>query len=1715
MTTLRDSTGDSMVEAVNASISTTLKHAHFCLPGVVDAFDAATARIEVTPSIDQLIDRGEADLEAVARPLIFDVPVIYPNGGGYALTFPLAQGDDVMLVFSQRGMSEFKRKLAAGEVTSRSRPDEKVFFSINDAIAVPGFVQGPVVDDAMTIQLPMGGELRIGTDPLSDVIKAETEPWAHTGNPDLIPAAKIPGGGGGGGGGGGLTQAQVDARIAAGVEDWAEDGNTDLIPAGKLSNAPAGPQGPQGPPGMDGAPGTTGPEGPRGIQGERGVPGPMGDPGVTGPRGPQGDTGAQGPVGPQGDTGPRGLTGPQGATGLQGPEGPQGLPGNDGQDGAQGDQGPIGATGPTGQTGAQGPRGEKGDKGDTGDQGPVGLTGPQGPRGDQGPPGADGIDGIDGATGPQGPEGPQGPAGGPVGPQGDPGTDGEDGWSPVLTVVADRERRVLQIVSWSGGEGDAPATGFVGVGGTVQTPAEAIDIRGPTGAGLEDLETILARTAIPDAVSPTQGLFDLTRDLNHNDFLVLRSYNREGDTSYEHQILPASLILERPLRSDASDNPVTGTQERALRIGLPNLSGSLFISRGYNDRTLWMSRSRGTNIEWSYLEIQSLAIRGIQGAHGIAGTDGEDGWSPTLAVVSDGERRVLQVSGWAGGEGTAPTTGFLGDSGIVPDIADAVDIRGASGTGGGGGGGGGLTQAQVDARVAAGVEDWAETGDTTAIPAAKLTNAPAGAEGPEGPQGPQGDQGPVGQTGPAGPQGPKGDTGDTGPPGADGAPGAQGDQGIPGADGVQGPQGPKGDTGDAGPAGPTGATGATGPEGPEGPEGPTGPRGDTGSQGPRGDQGPPGNDGATGPEGPPGQQGPIGPQGVQGAPGQDGQPGTTGPEGPRGPEGPIGPMGPQGDQGDQGERGMPGPQGLVGPPGQQGTPGNDGAPGATGATGPEGPQGPRGPEGPQGPPGTAATGAGLSDVITLVDNQRINIANWFALSDGDFTEVTLSQSLAGDLDCWLEVSSAPGVNSERIGSIKAAALLERTAYATDPHGVVGSATMFSYDAIVFTLNTQAGGAGSATGAIALLRHADADKVWMICDHANLDYVDFKAVRVTGAAGPAGPPGADGPAGPAGAAPTGVGLSDVITLAENQTIALDTTWSAVGQDFTEVALSEPMTADMDMWVELKGIATENAFVIASFTAAALMNLPAYSTNPRAAEGGAVSMDNYNVLVVSGARVNHSEHIQSPVAIAWRDTSTLWMMAEDAEADIVSVRAVKVRGVQGAAGPAGAAGAEGPRGPAGADGAEGPPGSDGAPGAPGDQGPAGQTGPEGPRGPAGADGQPGPAGGAGPAGPPGSDGATGPEGPRGPKGDTGDAGPTGQTGPAGPTGPEGPQGPEGPRGDTGPAGQTGPAGPAGVDGLGAPASNALGDSTDYLIGSQATGVSIAVVANWTNISVAWTEVALSEALADDMLVWIEATSRSGGTLTRQNNMPGAMLPARRVRALTAYDASPHTTSGDMSQLDVLMMGEGSNFAQNTLRTRPIAVARKDDSTLWMLARDANSASVRMLSQRVHGATGAAGPAGATGPAGPAGASRFATLATGQVLNDVDWDGVLAGDWVEVTLSEALTESMEVAVEVLPAGVTNAMTESVGTFFAAQLMRKTAYATDPHGILAEDLRDTVANYDALALPGWRRGTTGELRFAIAVAYKSPTAIWIAGNDLSRTTSVDIHALVHGASA
>lgn len=55
------------------------------------------------------------------------------------------------------------------------------------------------------------------------------------------------------------------------------------------------------------------------------------------------------------------------------------------------------------------------------------------------------------------------------------------GWSPVIRVVADGSRYVLQVTDWTGGKGTKPAVGYMGATGIVAAIGSASDIRGAKG----------------------------------------------------------------------------------------------------------------------------------------------------------------------------------------------------------------------------------------------------------------------------------------------------------------------------------------------------------------------------------------------------------------------------------------------------------------------------------------------------------------------------------------------------------------------------------------------------------------------------------------------------------------------------------------------------------------------------------------------------------------------------------------------------------------------------------------------------------------------------------------------------------------------------------------------------------------------------------------------------------------------------------------------------------------------------------------------------------------------------------------------------------------------------------------------------------------------------------------------------------------------------------
>lgn len=71
---------------------------------------------------------------------------------------------------------------------------------------------------------------------------------------------------------------------------------------------------------------------------------------------------------------------------------------------------------------------------------------------------------------------------------------------------------------------------------------------------------------------------------------------------------------------------------------------------------------------------------GADGADGTNGANGNNGWSAIPALVDYNGGKIIQIAGWTGGTGTAPTAGvYIGSSGFVSNPAQAINIQGPQG----------------------------------------------------------------------------------------------------------------------------------------------------------------------------------------------------------------------------------------------------------------------------------------------------------------------------------------------------------------------------------------------------------------------------------------------------------------------------------------------------------------------------------------------------------------------------------------------------------------------------------------------------------------------------------------------------------------------------------------------------------------------------------------------------------------------------------------------------------------------------------------------------------------------------------------------------------------------------------------------------------------------------------------------------------------------------
>ena len=94
--------GYGLSEAVLAAMSSHQAGMWTALPGIVQSVNLTAMTVEVEPTVQALLTAADGTETWTNIPVLPDVPICFPGGGGFTLTFPVAVGDECLVVFSSR-----------------------------------------------------------------------------------------------------------------------------------------------------------------------------------------------------------------------------------------------------------------------------------------------------------------------------------------------------------------------------------------------------------------------------------------------------------------------------------------------------------------------------------------------------------------------------------------------------------------------------------------------------------------------------------------------------------------------------------------------------------------------------------------------------------------------------------------------------------------------------------------------------------------------------------------------------------------------------------------------------------------------------------------------------------------------------------------------------------------------------------------------------------------------------------------------------------------------------------------------------------------------------------------------------------------------------------------------------------------------------------------------------------------------------------------------------------------------------------------------------------------------------------------------------------------------------------------------------------------------------------------------------------------------------
>jgi hypothetical protein len=111
------------------------------MPGIIETYDPDSQTATIQPAIRETVNIN-GNQEWTNLPLLVDVPILFPRAGGYSITFPVAKGDECLVIFTDCCYDAFWQSGGVQNQVDRRRHDLSDGMAIITKISQPNRLAG-------------------------------------------------------------------------------------------------------------------------------------------------------------------------------------------------------------------------------------------------------------------------------------------------------------------------------------------------------------------------------------------------------------------------------------------------------------------------------------------------------------------------------------------------------------------------------------------------------------------------------------------------------------------------------------------------------------------------------------------------------------------------------------------------------------------------------------------------------------------------------------------------------------------------------------------------------------------------------------------------------------------------------------------------------------------------------------------------------------------------------------------------------------------------------------------------------------------------------------------------------------------------------------------------------------------------------------------------------------------------------------------------------------------------------------------------------------------------------------------------------------------------------------------------------------------------------------------------------------------------------------